>query len=517
MSNSILATKQSVDEGLAKKLDIDVGAANKGRILIVQPGGRFEVDDIPRATVIRDSTVATHEGLATELAVATKIEQLSYDSKHLIYVDPDYTGLTSRGTRTQPYKTLTLAIDATGAGDQDVIVLNPGVYPPDPVKGETVLNNADNSIIGISTSQQARTKLLGNLLISGDRFGVQDLLVDGKVSIDADNTYFDNLTTTGDLNKDAINSTPNAYSYVRDSVIGGNVTVKRGVLYLENVNLEKGVVQLLGGTLITKNCSGVTINALGGQYIDLGGSYFTTHAAQSDASIKCDSGVALAYIESGISGDLTTGFKPIVMNAQVYYLGSLQFDYDASTIGNGTRLPGGLQSRQIVDGKTRTGYTTTGDYVNQHLDGISDALESIRTLAEQGLKTPKSVAYENTIYAAEGISIIAPTSMFLAKRCLFFLHSAFASSNNASACSISSMPEIMGNIMRTFPSTLARSMARNCTLNNPGLERERRIARQPSRWFFSFTVKSSGTTLSPPTSEVLMVTGRFPMALSTRL
>ena len=45
-NDTVITTRNSLEQGLAKKIDIYAGVENEGRILIVQPNGNFEIDDI---------------------------------------------------------------------------------------------------------------------------------------------------------------------------------------------------------------------------------------------------------------------------------------------------------------------------------------------------------------------------------------------------------------------------------------------------------------------------------------
>ena len=87
--------------------------------------------------------------------------------------------------------------------------------------------------------------------------------------------------------------------------------------------------------------------------------------------------------------------------------------------------------------------------------------------------------------AADGVSIIAPISSWSSNGTLSLRNSSLNWPRNALACINSSRPEIMGYMIFTLPSALARKMARSCARKNSSCCRQKRIARQPRNGFIS--------------------------------
>ncbi len=108
--------------------------------------------------------------------------------------------------------------------------------------------------------------------------------------------------------------------------------------------------------------------------------------------------------------------------------------------------------------------------------------------------------------AALGISIIAPTSIFSSKGMPSARSSARHSSSMALARRTSSTPEIIGYIIRTLPTALARRIARSCVLKTSSRSRQKRMARQPRKGLISSGRFSAVMDLSPPRSSVRMMT-----------
>ena len=80
--------------------------------------------------------------------------------------------------------------------------------------------------------------------------------------------------------------------------------------------------------------------------------------------------------------------------------------------------------------------------------------------------------------AALGISIIAPTSdLLIEMHALRLRSSALHSSSTRWRRRNSSSPEIIGNMIFTLPTALARRMARNCALKMSSFSRQNRMAR----------------------------------------
>ena len=109
--------------------------------------------------------------------------------------------------------------------------------------------------------------------------------------------------------------------------------------------------------------------------------------------------------------------------------------------------------------------------------------------------------------AADGISTIAPISSFSSNGIFSARSSALHFSTSALAWFSSSRPEIIGYIIFTLPSALARRMARNWVRNSSGCARQKRIARQPRNGFISCASCRCEANLSPPKSSVRMMTG----------
>ena len=111
--------------------------------------------------------------------------------------------------------------------------------------------------------------------------------------------------------------------------------------------------------------------------------------------------------------------------------------------------------------------------------------------------------------AALGISIIAPTSALsierLPSRCAIPL---CTRSRICRARRNSSSPEIIGNMIFTFPTALARKIARNCALKISGFSRQKRMARSAEKWIqFIGDYRRRPASLSPPRSKVRMISG----------
>ena len=121
------------------------------------------------------------------------------------------------------------------------------------------------------------------------------------------------------------------------------------------------------------------------------------------------------------------------------------------------------------------------------------------------LKKSASFANSSARITLAGVSIIIPVSIS-SQNALPSSRSSFLHSSTTSFASLNSSRDIIiGNIIRTFPKALARSIARSCSLNISFISSDMRIALQPRNGLSSFSKSKYGSSLSPPISSVRIV------------
>jgi len=130
-------------------------------------------------------------------------------------------------------------------------------------------------------------------------------------------------------------------------------------------------------------------------------------------------------------------------------------------------------------------------------------------------KKSASSARISAITAADGISIITPVWIFSSKGFPSFFNSALASSTIIFADWSSGTVAIIGNIILTFPNSLALKIARSCVLKISVLSRHILIARHPINGFISLGILKEEANLSPPRSSVRITTGLSLQTLAT--
>ena len=123
------------------------------------------------------------------------------------------------------------------------------------------------------------------------------------------------------------------------------------------------------------------------------------------------------------------------------------------------------------------------------------------------LKNLSRFASDSATITADGVSIIAPISRCSSKGTFSRRNSSLYSSTKALAWFNSSRPEIIGYIIFTLPSALARRIARSCSRKMSRSCRQNRIARHPRNGFISVGIWRCAKNLSPPKSSVRMTTG----------
>ena len=133
------------------------------------------------------------------------------------------------------------------------------------------------------------------------------------------------------------------------------------------------------------------------------------------------------------------------------------------------------------------------------------------------LKNLARVPNTSAVSAAEGISIMMPTSRFSSNSVFSARSSLWHSSSSALASSSSSTPEIIGYITLRFPLTLARSRALSWVRKISLRARQNRMARQPRKGLASSVSPIAWLILSAPISRVRKITGSGARAWATRL
>ena len=133
------------------------------------------------------------------------------------------------------------------------------------------------------------------------------------------------------------------------------------------------------------------------------------------------------------------------------------------------------------------------------------------------LKKSTSLAMISAVIAAEGTSIIAPTSIESLKARPFSFSSFLHSSSRILAWRSSSIPEIIGYISFRLPCTEALNIALSWILNISGRARQKRIALQPKKGDISRGISRCDKNLSPPKSNVRIITGLSLTAWATNL
>jgi hypothetical protein len=348
-----------------------------------------EVDDFLDTKITKSTVQNTFQTVFNDTLTPV------FKSGHVVIVDSSYTGTETQGIDLAPYKSIQSATDArTSQGTTYTFEIHSGEYPED----VTIADVTNRSFVGHGISQQLRVNIK-SVTISGtaERIALKDLKIKEDLTISASegNHYFDNIAVSGTLSL-----TGSGYISIINSDIMGSVAIGPNVIvYMENVTFEDRVAVLNGGTLITKDCYGLTLHGVSGTHMELGNTQFTTSTIQPDFACKYDAGFSLAFLTSGIS--MTgSGLKPIsIANNVPFYIGTLQFDNDNSVLPAETyRVKGGLTSLQVIDSLTRW-YGNTDPELKSHLDAIAGKLSDNDALVKTKLKVPVQLEKESDLPA----------------------------------------------------------------------------------------------------------------------
>ena len=301
-----------------------------------------------------------------------------------LYIDPDVTsGAFKDGTSYFPFDTFSNAISSQSTTGNNFILMNRKTYPAVTLNdGNNFSITGNNAIIsGFTYTNTAYSATFSNFTIAGNLETSNNFNASGR-------TIFENITVIGNAAlKGAGSYTYRNVNFSNYDVIISPVNIaspESGTIIFENCNFHgnKLIINNPMCRVIIKDCEGLSIDARKARLITVDGSTKLTVTAGYGIIVEKD--VEAINLINGICLDLNQELVPIQIKDDggvptvEYSLGTFKFDNENSDM-NGIHVNTGIHTSQIRDDKVRDGYTTTGNSLEEHLDGISDALETAGT------------------------------------------------------------------------------------------------------------------------------------------
>jgi len=286
----------------------------------------------------------------------------------------------TNGTQFFPFLTITNAISSISSGESETIHLSSGCSFNEGV-ALTLNNNENLSIVLEGADDQFRSDVTGNVIIGGTstNVGLKGFKVNGNMNLSSSvgDIFLTNMLINGVTTIDG-----NGYYYLKDCQFENNLNItSASYVIIDGAYNEKNTVIAVNNpdaNVILKDSMNITLNIINGKVIVQGSTNFIVSPnLPGGRCISAQSG--FLDLLSGTAQQEDGTYAPIAIGASASYsLGKFIFE-PTNSILNGTLIDGGLHSLQIYDHIVRTGYTHTGDTLNKHFDGISDALNGHTT------------------------------------------------------------------------------------------------------------------------------------------
>ena len=286
------------------------------------------------------------------------------DNSNIVWVNNQYTGTEEDGTIGKPFKEIQKAVDFVMNSDPTSLLFEirilAGTYVED-VKIDTITKVI--TFNGLKTG----AFIIGDIIIENTpTIGFNNVSNQGTIILKNNKGFiFDNCLLSKIIIDDDLGLLGGDSFFTNTEISDFNIN-SGYLINLRNCKTRNFVHK--GGDVLIENCILKSAN-----------SYEPALISTSDTgSLKLVNG-SCYYIYRNRFGEYgyDSGFINKTGSCD-YYIGTFNFDESKSTL-TGTKLDEyGLSSNQVFDINTRSDYTTKGNTLKQHLDGINTELKIVK-------------------------------------------------------------------------------------------------------------------------------------------